>query len=121
MANPSADNDNREQGVEFGEFDEHLEAYEYPTTTEDLLEDHGEKEIGLPSGTRTLHEILSPLLESPEDGSEPAARGTTYDSADQVRQSIFNLVDSDAIGRKGYTDRDPPALGEERDGEQESL
>jgi hypothetical protein len=50
----------------------------------------------------TLEELLEPLNED------------EYRSADDVEQAIMNMVGDDAIGRKNYSDRTPPAAGEER-------
>lgn len=44
-----------------------------------------------------------------------------FDSAKDARQAIFNCVDEQAIGRKGYSDRTPPPLGEETDHQNNSF
>ena len=93
----------REQGIEFGDLDTVLATHEYPMTTAEVLEAHGEHELLIPNGTQTLREVLGPL----DDGEHDAdATETSYESVEEVRQMIFNAVGSDAIGRKGYTDRE---------------
>ena len=45
---------------------------------------------------------------------------TTYESADDVHQSIIGMVSDDAIGRKNYSDRGGSTAAEE-DSEEESV
>jgi len=84
----------REQGVDLGALAEELEAHDYPTTNETLIEEYGAHELVLAEGSESLREVLGEL---PTDES--------YDSADAVRQMIFNMVGADAVGREGYSDR----------------
>jgi len=101
----------REQGIEFGELDGALATQEYPTTTAEVLDDHGECELTLPNGTRTLREVLGPL----DDGEHDAdTTETSYESAEKVRGMVLNAVDDDAIGRKEYTDREHETREEEQ-------
>lgn len=83
-----------------GSLEDPFEAHSYPTTTAELVESHGDVELALPNGAVTLGEALAHLpdevLETPEE-----ARLTTY-----------GALGEDAIGRKGYSDRDPTSLGE---------
>lgn len=87
-----ADDNNREQGVEFGELADDLETEEYPIDNAELLDSYGDRSIELQGGEETLQDVLGPLER-------------TYDSAENVRQSVIGMVGDDAIGRKGYTDR----------------
>lgn len=91
--------DTREQGVEFGELKGELDAHAYPTTGEELLAAYGDFEIGLTGGSTTLGEVLGGRHD--EQGGEEVR----YESADDVHQSILNMVGSDAVGRENYTDR----------------
>ena len=101
----------REQGIEFGELDGALATQEYPTTTAEVLDDHGECELTLPNGTRTLREVVGPL----DDGKHDAdTTETSYESAEKVRGMVLNAVDDDAIGRKEYTDREHETREEEQ-------
>ncbi|EMA64263.1 DUF5789 family protein [Halorubrum lipolyticum] len=87
------DDGGREQGVEFGPLGDDLKDQEYPIDKESLLERYGDRELGLGDDTTTLQTVL-------------AAQGeTTYESADDVRQSIIGMVSDQAIGRKNYSDR----------------
>jgi hypothetical protein len=93
----------REQGIEFGDLDRALAAHEYLTTTAEVLDVHGEHRLTIPDGTRTLREVLKPL----DDGKHDVdTTETACESAEEVRQMIFNAVGSDAIGRQEYSDRD---------------
>lgn len=99
------DDENREQGVEFGSLGDDLERVEYPIDNERLLEQYGDREITLQGGEEPLREVLGPLGE------------ITFESSDEVVQSVIGMVDDEAIGRKDYTDRGgmPP---EERENEE---
>ena len=77
-----------------------LDTQTYPTTTRELLAAHGGRRIDLPNGAETLGEVLS------RSGDEAFA------DAEEARLSLYGGLCEDAIGRKGYTDRDPPAFGE---------
>lgn len=90
----------RELGVDFGKFGAQLEEQTYPITTDELLERYREYELDLPAGTQTVEEIFTPL------------QNEQYDSAAAVRQTVFFMVGDRAIGRKFYSDRTPPAMGE---------
>lgn len=109
--------DNREQGIEFGGLKEKLASHDYPASGEELLAAYGDAELGLPEGSKTLRDILG-KRESEQDGNEDLQ----YESAEEVEQSIFNMVGSDAVGREDYSDRGPSQQeelveGEERDQE----
>jgi hypothetical protein len=82
----------REMGVEFGELASVLDDHEYPASIDELTEEYGEYEIGFTDGSTTLAAVLAPLTD-------------TCESAEEVRQAIFNSVGRSAVGRKGYTDR----------------
>ncbi|WP_418285274.1 DUF5789 family protein [Halorubrum sp. DTA46] len=97
--------DSREQGVELGPLADELEDEEYPIDLEELLERYGDHELGLGDDTATLQTVLEPQ----EDA--------TFESADDVRQSIIGMVSDDAIGRKNYSDRGGSA-GDEEDTEE---
>ncbi|ARS90422.1 DUF5789 family protein [Natrarchaeobaculum aegyptiacum] len=92
----------RELGVEFGDLAAQIEEHSYPLTSEELVAEFGEHVLELPNGTESVREILESV------GAE------TYESPTEAQQALFNMVDSRAIGRKYYSDRTPPALGESR-------
>ena len=77
-----------------------IDGYEYPATSEELIEAYGDREIELQNGAETLEVVLTRL------GSE------TYEGPQDVRDAIFTGVSHRAIGRRFYSDRDAYALGE---------
>ncbi|WP_435159634.1 DUF5789 family protein [Haladaptatus sp. DFWS20] len=85
-------NRDREMGVELGELSDELDNHDYPASVDDLVAEYGDYEIEYPNGSERFEEVIGPLDE-------------TYESADDVRQSILNMVDSDAVGRQRYSDR----------------
>ncbi|WP_254272988.1 DUF5789 family protein [Haloarcula marina] len=80
---------------------EAFEAQEYPLTTDELIEAAGDTTLELPNGTETLGDALS--RSSPE----------TFESAEDAMLTACAGVSSKAIGRKGYSDRDPICMGED--------
>jgi hypothetical protein len=94
--------DNRELGVELGDLGDDLESVDYPVSQDELLEEYGDGEIDMGEESATLEELLDPLNED------------EYQSYGDVEQAIMNMVGDDAIGRKNYSDRTPPAAGEQR-------
>lgn len=73
----------------------------YPLTTEELIEAVGETTLELPNGTETLGEALGRLTSE------------TYESPEDARLATYSAVSDKAIGRVGYSDRDPVAMGED--------
>ncbi|ELY98656.1 DUF5789 family protein [Natrialba asiatica] len=98
-------NDNRELGVELGDLGDDLESLEYPIGHDELLEKFGDEELEMGEETTTLEDVIGPLNED------------EYESADAVEGAIMNMVSDEAIGRKNYSDRTPPATGEQRQDE----
>lgn len=76
-----------------------LSETEYPITTEQLIERHGNQTLTLGNSTETLGEILA------THDSE------TFERPDDAVLAIYSAVDEGAIGRKEYSDRDPTPLG----------
>jgi hypothetical protein len=73
----------------------------FPTTTAELIEAQGETELELPGGVVTLGEVLGRLP------------GERFETAEDARLMTYSVLSEDAIGRKGYSDRDPRCPGEE--------
>lgn len=109
MDNTRDDHRNREIGIDFGPLAERLESHDYPATSDELVEAYGDAVLVLQNGEQTLREVFE------------ATEAQSFDSAQDARQAIFISVDERAIGRKGYSDRTPPALGEETEHETESF
>ena len=101
---PTDDNDDREQGIDFGDLDDRLDEASFPTTLDELLAEYGDAELVMGDETTTLREALGPL------------EADEYDSAEEVRQAVFNMADREAVGRQRYTDRGASSSGEEDDG-----
>ncbi|MDG5777970.1 DUF2795 domain-containing protein [Haloarculaceae archaeon H-GB2-1] len=76
------------------------DAHSYPATTDDLIEAYGDMELEYPNGGETLGDALRRL------DSE------TFANAEEARMAMYSALGSDAIGRKGYSDRDPLSPGE---------
>jgi len=74
--------------------------HSFPSTTDELIEAHGDVVIDLPDGAVTLGEVLG-RLPNEELEREEDARLLTY--------SAFGTA---AVGRPGYSDRDPPRSGD---------
>ena len=72
---------------------------DYPLTTEQFVARHGDEELDLPNGSETLGEVLG------------RTDGETYEAAEDARFAVYNALSSKAIGRKGYSDRDPTPPG----------
>jgi len=103
------DTNDREMGVELGDLNDDLEAHDYPASSEELIEEYGDRELDLPKGSKSFDEVMEPVSEK------------TYEEADGVRQDIFNFVGSDAVGRENYSDRGTAADEVEGEEEPESL
>lgn len=109
MPQPNKRDRTREQGVEFGSLADDLATCEYPINGAELIEAYGKETLQLPNGTQSFQDVLAPL----EDEH--------FESPDEVQQAVIGYVNKDAIGREGYSDRTPPALGEENDRDPESF
>lgn len=101
--------ENRVQGIGFGALTDELLAHEYPATTTELIDAYGDYDLTFPDGAHSLADVLAPLLDS-EDGG--IAR-LSHDSASDVQQTVLNAVGQEAVGRVGYTDREPSTWQEE--------
>ncbi|MDS0473547.1 hypothetical protein [Natrinema sp. 1APR25-10V2] len=97
--------DSREQGVELGDLQDDLESEEYPIGHDELLEQYGDEEIEMSGETTTLEGIIGPLGED------------EYQDYGELEGAIMTMVSDEAIGRKNYSDRTPPAAGENRQDE----
>ena len=84
-----------------GSLEDPFDTHEFPTTTDELLDSHGEVELALPNGAVTLGEVLDHM---PDE---------TLETAEEARLTAYSAFSEAAIGRKGYSDRDPTTLGEE--------
>jgi hypothetical protein len=78
-----------------------LDTHNYPATGEELIDEYGDAELDLPNGDETLGEAMGRLGD------------TTYQNSEDAKLAAMSAVSEDAIGRKGYSDRDAPAIGED--------
>ncbi|USZ70583.1 DUF5789 family protein [Natronosalvus halobius] len=78
---------------------EFIDAHEYPATTEELIEAYGDRDLELPNGSEQLGDVLGRL------------EGETFESADDAQLAVYSAVSDKAVGRVGYSDRDPTPLG----------
>ena len=94
--------DDRELGVELGDLKDDLANEAFPVGHDDLLDRYGDEEIEMDGNATTLEELIGPLGED------------EYQDYGELETAIMNMVGDEAIGRKNYSDRTPPATGEKR-------
>lgn len=81
-----------------GVYDE-LAEIAYPATTEEIVDRLGDVELELPNGTETIEAVFNRI----ESG--------TYENPRQAFTTFLSALSTKAIGRKAYSDRDPPVFG----------
>lgn len=69
-----------EPGHRLGDLNEALEDHDYPTTTAELIEAYGDREVESRDGWTSIDDLLAPAADE------------TYDSADEVRNRIQGLL-----------------------------
>ncbi|THE64548.1 hypothetical protein D8Y22_12015 [Salinadaptatus halalkaliphilus] len=69
-----------EAGEGLGDLDDALDDHDYPTTTDELIEAHGDREIETQEGWKSLSEVLE------------STDSEQYDSADDARGRIQGLT-----------------------------
>lgn len=79
---------------------EKLDAHSYPATTTELIEAYGEMEFDTDE-CESFGEVMERLGEE------------TFENSESARLAALSAVGDGAIGRKGYSDRDAPTVGEE--------
>lgn len=67
-------------GELLGDLDEALENHDYPTTTDDVIEAYGDREVESQNGWKSLDELLASINDE------------TYNSPDEVRNRIQKLL-----------------------------
>lgn len=90
-----ADTDtDREQGVDFTTIEPLLADLPYPVTAEQLVAEHGDVTIERTNaGPISLRELFEAMGEE------------TFESGEEVRQGVLNVMPEEAVGREGYSDR----------------
>lgn len=76
-----------------------IDDYEYPATTEELIDAHGDRTLELPNGSEQVEEVLARL------------ESETFETPEDARFAIYAAVSEKAVGRVGYSDRDPTPIG----------
>lgn len=76
-----------------------FEALSYPSTTGELVDEIGATELRLPNGTETIREVFARL------------DADTYADPWDAYTMFLSALTTAAIGRKAYSDRDPPVFG----------
>lgn len=69
-----------EVGERLGDLDDVLENHDYPTTADELIEAHGDREVEVQGGWKSVAEVLAPVDDE------------RYVSADDVRNRIQGLI-----------------------------
>lgn len=82
------------------ELDGLFDTPEYPITADEFIDRFGPSEVDLPAGAVTVGTVLG------------LCRPETYASPEEARLAFYGALPERAVGRKGYTDRDPPMPGE---------
>jgi hypothetical protein len=86
--------ENHEQGVEFGSIESVFEEASYPVTAAELVEQFGDREIG-----RTSAEPIAIRDLFADVGNQ------SFDSDEELRQGMLNMMPADSVGRQRYSDR----------------
>lgn len=101
MTDESQDHDQREMGVDFGPLSDELDAHDYPVTSDELVEEYGDYELDYPGGSERFRDVLGP------QGDQ------TFEDAEEVRQAVYNMVGTEAVGRPRYSDRGDSTTGDD--------
>lgn len=73
---------------------------EYPATTSEVVAAQGSRELDLANGSETVGQAIGRCGDQ------------SFADPEEVRLTLLGGLSEDAIGRKGYSDRDPPVIGE---------
>ncbi|AFZ72680.1 DUF5789 family protein [Natronobacterium gregoryi] len=76
-----------------------IDDYEYPATTDELIAEHGDRVLELPNGSEAVGDVLARL------------ESETFETPEDARFAIYAAVSDKAVGRVGYSDRDPTPVG----------
>ncbi|MFB6070684.1 MAG: hypothetical protein ABEJ76_06625 [Halanaeroarchaeum sp.] len=76
-----------------------LETESYPMTADELTTNLGDHRMSLPNGEERLATVI-----------ERSGVGW-FGSANEAREAVYGAVSDKAIGRHGYSDRDPSPMG----------
>lgn len=79
-----------------------LERVSYPGSADEIIAELGDPTLELPNGSDELSAVFGRV------------DVTTVNSCEDAQLTVLSGLNSDAIGRKHYSDRDPPCLGVEK-------
>lgn len=86
--------DERIQGVDVEELNDVLEAISYPITVDEFVAEYGDQEIERTNADPiSIEELFGDIGED------------TYESPDEIRQMVLNLMPRESVGRPQYSDR----------------
>lgn len=90
----SGSDTDREQGVDFTSIEPMLENLSYPITVDELVDEYGDRTIERTNADPiSIEELFASMGED------------TFESSEEIRQSILTLMPQDSVGREGYSDR----------------
>jgi hypothetical protein len=69
-----------------------FDEYKYPATSEELATEYGDEEIDLANETESVGDVFDRLVDE------------RYESADEVREAIYNELTGEAGGPEEYND-----------------
>lgn len=78
-----------------------FESHEFPISRSTVLAQHGDATVELPEGTETVTTVLERTDEK------------EYDTYESLRDAFLCGLPAEAVGRRYYSDRDAPAIGED--------
>ena len=81
------------RSLEMEEISEILDEDRFPATTEEIIEEYGDREVDYPTGSERLENILE------------ASGEETYETPDEAQLAVLNGVSREAVGRPRYSDR----------------
>ncbi|MWG32998.1 DUF5789 family protein [Halomarina oriensis] len=97
--------DDRTHGVTFEDFDP--EDVDYPISTADLREEHGDVTLDMQGEETTLGEVLAGYDDELQD-------------VEALREAVMTMLPDDAVGREDYSDRGTEE-GSGQEADEESL
>lgn len=86
--------------MRLSELDERIDGLAYPATTAEVVSAVGTDRIDFTDGAMDLTRLLERF------GS------ATFESPADLRLTLYGSLPGEAVGRRHYTDRDPPVINE---------
>jgi len=82
-----------------------LASQSYPLTADELADRIGDHELAHPDGSESLESVIERTGES------------HFEDAQAATFAVYSALDADAVGRVGYSDRDPTPMGTDGPGQ----